>query len=84
LGHNPRARTLRSRSPRVGRMNLARIAPQRQLAHDPGRMPTVIAWDEAAACLAAGDFAGFDSAMRIFRKLTREAGVPNKQPASNS
>lgn len=33
-----------------------------------------VAWDEAAACLARRDSAGFDAAMRIFRKLDPKGG----------
>ena len=40
-------------------------------------------WDEAAACLAKGDFAGFDAAMRLFRKVSQGGRVAQEAPASN-
>lgn len=45
--------------------------------------PSSIAWNVASRCLIRGDFAGHDSAMTIFRRLTREAVQPNKRKASN-
>jgi hypothetical protein len=46
-----------------------RIPEPEVVAATCANAPTSIAWDEAAACLAKGDFAGHDAAMRIFRKL---------------
>ena len=45
-----------------------------------------LAWDEAAECLTRHDVAGFDAAMRIFRKLNEHQGrerEPNKPLPTN-
>jgi hypothetical protein len=48
-------------------LSLAAIAPRTSAMS--------IAWDEAAECLARRDTAGFDSAMRIFKRLRQEKGL---------
>jgi hypothetical protein len=48
-------------------LSLAAIAPRTSAMS--------IAWDEAAECLARRDTAGFDAAMRIFKRLRQEKGL---------
>ena len=44
---------------------------------------SLAAFDEAADCLSRRDFAGFDAAMRIFRKVSQGGRVAQEAPASN-
>lgn len=69
--HNPQAMPANDRKPLSTReafeLSVAAVAPQ---------LPAMsIAWDEAAACLARRDAAGFDAAMRIFRAIEKGASL---------
>lgn len=53
-------------------LNMSLAIPEPEVvAATCAKHPLSIAFDEAAACLAKGDFAGHDAAMRIFRALEK-------------